>query len=242
MGLGLRSGLITLIFVTLPVLVPSYAATSDATGSGDQVATPALVREIQFMLLQLGFDPGPIDGNAQQLTNKAVHAFEQHAGLPSSDLVNSGPISAALLAELRKETVKALTKGAPVAAASPAAPAPPDAAPPPATAAVTPPPPPEPPAPPAPAPPQPDRFASCVYDPADFHIGNQQYTPQSFLDEGFGGSTARAVATLHQRLDEARQIADKIGGPALMEVQRQARVVAYFECRQKIEQASATKN
>jgi hypothetical protein len=42
---------------------------------------------------------------------------------------------------------------------------------------------------------------------------------------------------MRQRLDEARQIADKIGGPALVEVQRQAHVLAYFECRQKIEQA-----
>jgi hypothetical protein len=47
---------------------------------------------------------------------------------------------------------------------------------------------------------------------------------------------------MRARLDEARQIADKIGGPALIEVQRQAHVLAYFECRQKIEQAEAKTN
>ena len=94
------------------------------------------------------------------------------------------------------------------------------------------------PAKPAPAPPPPDRFASCSYNPEDFLIGGTQFTPQVFLDQGFGGVTARALTNLKQRLEEARQIAERLGGPALREVQRQARVIAYFECRQKIEQAS----
>ena len=41
---------------------------------------------------------------------------------------------------------------------------------------------------------------------------------------------------LKERLNEARQIAGNIGGSALGEVQRQARVVDYFNCRLKIEQ------
>ena len=86
----------------------------------------------------------------------------------------------------------------------------------------------------------PDRFANCPYTSQDFLIGSRQYTPQTFLDEGFDGTTSRAVDNLRQRLEEARQIAEKIGGPALLEVQRQARVLSYFECRQKIEQASTT--
>jgi hypothetical protein len=105
----------------------------------------------------------------------------------------------------------------------------------PKTAALPPPAPPET-APVKPVPP-PDRFASCSYNPEDLFIGGTQYTPQAFLDQGFGGVTARALTNLKQRLEEARQIAERLGGPALREVQRQARVIAYFECRQKIEQA-----
>jgi hypothetical protein len=41
---------------------------------------------------------------------------------------------------------------------------------------------------------------------------------------------------LKDRLTEARQIAGNIGGSALSEVQRQARVLDYFNCRLKIEQ------
>jgi hypothetical protein len=46
---------------------------------------------------------------------------------------------------------------------------------------------------------------------------------------------------LKDRLSEARQLAGKIGGAALTEVQRQSRVLDYFTCRLKIEQASEAK-
>jgi hypothetical protein len=92
--------------------------------------------------------------------------------------------------------------------------------------------------PPAPAP---DRFAACTFNPGDFRIGGVEYTPDKFLQVGFDGSTARAVASLKDRLDEARQLAANVGGSALAEVQRQARVLNYFNCRLKIEQASDEK-
>jgi hypothetical protein len=82
----------------------------------------------------------------------------------------------------------------------------------------------------------PDRFAACPFNAADFRIDATQYTPDKYLREGFEGSTARAVAMLKDRLDEARQIAGSIGGSALGEVQRQARVLDYFNYRLKIEQ------
>jgi peptidoglycan hydrolase-like protein with peptidoglycan-binding domain len=189
------------------------------------VATAALVREIQFMLLTVGIDPGPIDGNARQLTNRAVRLFQQRNGLPETELVTNGPVPPAFLERLRREAARVMLKPEPS---------------PPPQAIVTPPPtPPQAIVTPPPAPP-PDRFASCAYNANDFRVGGRQYTPQSFLDEGFDGATNRAVVSLRQRLQEARQIAEGVGGPALLEVQRQARVLAYFECRQKIEQASAT--
>jgi len=224
------------LFVMALLLAPAVAGAGSPTigaGAGEQEqviqATATLVREVQFLLLSLSIDPGPIDGNARQLTNRAVHLFQQRAGLPMADIVNDGPVSVAFVERLRKEAAQVLLKGAepqpqPQPAALPA--------PEPAAAPV----------PKAPPPPPPDRFASCPYNAADFLIGGKQFTPQTFLDEGFNGTTASAVTNLRHRLDEARQIAEKIGGPALGEVQRQAHVLAYFECRQQIEQSSAVKN
>ena len=89
-----------------------------------------------------------------------------------------------------------------------------------------------------PAAPAPDRFAACPFHAEDFRIGATQYTPEKYLREGFDGSTARAVSMLKDRLNEARQIAGNIGGSALIEVQRQSRVLDYFNCRLNIEQKS----
>jgi len=218
-----------------PALIetPGWAGLPAAAAEQTVPATPILVREIQFMLLSVGLDPGPLDGNAQQLTNRAVHLFQQRSGLPVTDLANNAPIPTAFVERLRQEAAQTLLKGASPAASPPAT-----------TASLAPPPPTGTPAVrPEPAPPPPaDRFASCSYNPEDFRVGGKQYTPQSFLDEGFDGVTSRAVSNMRARLDEARQIAEKIGGPALIEVQRQAHVLAYFECRQKIEQAAAKTN
>jgi peptidoglycan hydrolase-like protein with peptidoglycan-binding domain len=217
----------------LLVFLPAAAATTTAAvpesenSHDDSIpATPATIRQIQFMLLSLGFDPGPIDGLAETRTNRAVHQFEVQNGLPTADLVAGGQISSVLLDLLRKQAAAKLGGAAP-APAPPSAPVE-SAVPPAAPAAAS----------PTPAEPPPDPFASCTFDPNDFLIGAKQYTPQTFLDE-FGGSVDRAVPDLRKRLDEARDLAGKIGGAALLEVQRQARVLAYFECRQRIEAASA---
>ena len=211
------------------LLVLCFAAVSTATAGAPTVAadtgatvaaTPALVRQVQFMLSTIGIDPGPIDGVPRQLTNAAIQKFEQQAGLPAGDLVSGGQIATALLDRLRQAASGVLLGAR--AAAAPAAPGPPS------PSAVV--------AGPHPAPP-PDRFAACPYAAADFLIGGAQYTPDSFLQTGFAGSVATAVDSLKDRAQEARQVAQQIGGPALKEVQRQARVLSYFECRLKIEQA-----
>jgi peptidoglycan hydrolase-like protein with peptidoglycan-binding domain len=217
------------------VLVSLFVATSPAAAGAPTVgaanpsntvaATPALVRQVQFMLSSIGIDPGPIDGVPRQLTSAAVHKFEQQVGLPAADLVSGGQISTELLDHLRKAASSVLlgTQPQPPAAAAPPAP---NAAPQPAVA----------------APPPADRFAACPHDAADFLIGGTQYTPDSFLETGFGGSVPIAVDSLKNRLHEARKVAQQIGGPALKEVQRQARVLSYFECRLKIEQGAAATN
>jgi peptidoglycan hydrolase-like protein with peptidoglycan-binding domain len=226
---------------------------SAAISENSVAATPGLVRQVQFMLLSVGFDPGPIDGVPRHLTNAAVRRFDQQSGLPVADLVSGGQISTAFLDRLRKAASGALLgiqPQPPAAGATPApAPAPqpaagattpvPGPAPQPAVAAA--PPPAVAAAPPHPSPPV-DRFAACPFDREDFLIGGTQYTPDSFLQTGFSGSVKIAVDSLKDRLQEARQVAQQIGGPALKEVQRQAKVLSYFECRLKIEQGAATKN
>ena len=184
---------------------------------------PGLIREIQFMLLRMGMDPGPIDGIVGPQTIKAFQKFEERSGLPTTSVISGGRISTMILERLRTEASRAILGGEAKRETSTAA------------AAATPPPSPAPPAQPT------DRFADCGYRPEDFRIGNTQYTPDKYLREGFDDSTARAVAMLKDRLNEARQIAGSIGGAALAEVQRQARVLDYFTCRLKVEEASATK-
>jgi peptidoglycan hydrolase-like protein with peptidoglycan-binding domain len=219
------AGLLGCIAISL-MAVGVRSATPQAPGltteAQDVEATTALVREIQFMLLRLGMDPGPIDGIAGPQTVGAIRRFEAKSGLPLTDLVTNGKISAVLLARLRADTSRAILGGEKTPTVSPEI-APPSPV---AVAPIQP-----------PAPP-PDPFAACSFNPSDFRIGATEYTPDKFLQVGFDGSTARAVASLKDRLDEARQLAENVGGSALSEVQRQARVLNYFNCRLKIEQAS----
>jgi peptidoglycan hydrolase-like protein with peptidoglycan-binding domain len=214
------------IYLTTTTLgsVPSYAA-GLATEVQDVDATTALIREIQFMLLRLGMEPGPIDGIAGIQTLGAARRFQAKSGLPISDLASNGKVSGVFLARLREEASKVILGGEKRPEATPEV-APPGPV---AVAPV------QPPAPPL------DPFAACTFNPADFRVGATQYTPDKFLQVGFDGSTARAVASLKDRLDEARQLAGNVGGSALAEVQRQARVLDYFNCRLKIEQASDVK-
>jgi peptidoglycan hydrolase-like protein with peptidoglycan-binding domain len=228
---ALSYAIISAAAITPGALNPSYAA---ETGSEDQNVqmTPALIREIQFMLLRLGLDPGPIDGVVGRQTNGAVNEFQRQAGLPVADLTNMGTVSMAFLTRLRDQAAKTIFSNKQAPQPSPGStalgsPAPTNAAP----GAVA----------PAPVQPAPDRFAACPFNLSDFRIGDTQYTPDKFLQVGFDGSTARAVTSLKKRLDEARQLAENVGGPALAEVQRQARVLDYFKCRLKIEQAAADK-
>jgi hypothetical protein len=181
------------------------------------------------MLTSIGLDPGPIDGVPRRLTNAAAHKFEQQVGLPVADLVSGGQIPTEFLDRLRKAASGVLLGTQPQ---QPAAGEPPAARAMSQPAAA---------APPQPAPPA-DRFAACPFDAADFLIGGAQYTPDSLLKTGFSGSVETAVDSLKSQLEKARQVAQEIGGPAVKEVQRQARVLTYFECRLNIEHGAAAKN
>ena len=219
-----RCAIFSLTVVTLPMQLwsASWCAAEVASKTENLDVTPSLVREIQFMLLRLGIQPGPIDGVIGPQTTAAWRKFQQDTGLPQVDLANGTKIPAATLTRLRSETSRVIFEGE-------RKPEPPAAAPTPPAAAI---------APVQPVAPPSDRFAACPFHAEDFKIGATQYTPEKYLQEGFDGSTARAVSMLKDRLNEARQIAGNIGGAALTEVQRQSRVLDYFTCRLKIEQES----
>jgi peptidoglycan hydrolase-like protein with peptidoglycan-binding domain len=209
-------------FGAVAMMALATAATGFSAGPPEpevEVST-ALVREIQFLLLRLGLDPGPIDGAAGPQTTRAFQRFEEQSGLSAVPLVNGGRIPTPALERLRQDASRVILGNEAKQEPSAAAATPPSATQPVERSA--------------------DRFAACSYRPEDFRIGNTQYTPDKYLQEGFDGSTARAVSMLKDRLNEARQIAGSIGGAALSEVQRQARVLDYFNCRLNIEQASAS--
>jgi peptidoglycan hydrolase-like protein with peptidoglycan-binding domain len=216
-----RCTIFSLAVVTLPMQLWSAGwCAAEVVGKTENLdVTPSLVREIQFMLLRLGMEPGPIDGVIGPQTTASWRKFQQDTGLPQVDLINGSKIPAATLTRLRTETSRVIFEGERKPEPTAAAPTPPVA-------------------PVQPAAPAPDRFAACPFHAEDFKIGTTQYTPERYLQEGFDGSTARAVSMLKDRLNEARQIAGNIGGAALTEVQRQSRVLDYFTCRLKIDQAS----
>jgi peptidoglycan hydrolase-like protein with peptidoglycan-binding domain len=207
---------------------PARSLAADSVSAAEDVeATPSLIREIQFMLLRLGIDPGPIDGVVGPQTAGAFRKFQEQSGVPITDLANGSRVSTSLLAKLRGEASQVILGGQKKPEASLATAAQPAALPGPIQPGPT--------QPPVPAP---DRFAACKFNLEDFRIGAIEYTPDKYLQVGFDGSSARAVSMLKDRLNEARQIAGNIGGSALIEVQRQSRVLDYFSCRLKIEQAS----
>lgn len=70
------------------------------------------IMEIQQALADLGYQPGPVDGNAGRMTTRAIEAYQKQADLPVD-----GEITLALLENLRKNPVRAPEK--------PAAPPPP---------------------------------------------------------------------------------------------------------------------
>jgi peptidoglycan hydrolase-like protein with peptidoglycan-binding domain len=169
-----------------PLGGPERAQSANAAEtSQDQntIATRELVREIQFMLLRLGLGPGPLDGVPRSRTNGAVRRFEEEHGLTIVDLTLGKPVPAEFLTLLRADAARAMlgdaggnkppAAGAPPSAATTAPiPAGEGAAAAPTTAAAL--------APQPPRAPSPDRFAACPYDPEDFHIGPNQYTPDTF--------------------------------------------------------------
>ena len=171
-----RGPIFSLAVVILPMQLWSagWCAAEVAGKAEDLEVTSSLVREIQFMLLRLGMEPGPIDGVIGPQTTRAWRKFQQDTGLLQIDLVNGNKIPAAALTSLRSGASRVTFEGErkPVA---------PPTTPPPAAAVAS----------AQQAAPAPDRLAACPLHAEDFKIGATQYTPEKYLQEGFDGSTAR---------------------------------------------------
>src|SRR5580704_8013772 len=131
-----RCAIFSLTVVTLPIHLWSagWCAAEVASKTENLDVTPSLVREIQFMLLRLGIQPGPIDGVIGPQTTAAWRKFQQDTGLPPLDLVNGSKIPAAALTRLRSEASRVIFEGerkpeptaaAPTAPAAVVAPVPP---------------------------------------------------------------------------------------------------------------------
>src|SRR5438552_1348795 len=106
-----RAILAAVVAAMVTVACPGNPRAAETVGAQEVEVTPPLVREIQFMLLRLGIDLGPIDGVVGPQTASALLRFEQQAGLPTAQLVGGGRISAALLARLRNDASRVIFEG-----------------------------------------------------------------------------------------------------------------------------------
>lgn len=80
--------------------VPVPDATPEPVAPGASVTAPLTrdqVREVQELLAELGFDPGPVDGLLGRRTSDAIEGFQQSRNLPVD-----GRANAALLLRLRQ--------------------------------------------------------------------------------------------------------------------------------------------
>ena len=112
-GNVVRCAFFLLAVVTLPMQLWSAGwCAAEVAGKAENLeVTPSLVREIQFMLLRLGMEPGPIDGVIGPQTTGAWRKFQQDTGLPQTDLVNGSKIPAAALTRLRSEASRVIFEG-----------------------------------------------------------------------------------------------------------------------------------
>ena len=73
-------GCIAVAAAGIPPCSAQRPAGEAASGAEEVEATPSLVREIQFMLLRIGIDPGPIDGVVGPQTAGAFRKFQERSG------------------------------------------------------------------------------------------------------------------------------------------------------------------
>ncbi len=91
--------IILLLAIGITFFIWRDVGTDSGTGSGAPAPAPeasAQVQEIETLLGELGFTPGPVDGVMDEATAEAIRAYQQAAGLPVD-----GQATPDLLEELR---------------------------------------------------------------------------------------------------------------------------------------------
>lgn len=81
-----------------PPPAPVPVAAADVAPATPDPLDQAEVREVQSRLLRFGFDPGPVDGTAGQLTQAAAARYQQKRGVPGT-----GAADRTLLEQLRQD-------------------------------------------------------------------------------------------------------------------------------------------
>ena len=84
-----------MVIPRLAILFACAAALAAATSVLAQLGKALSNLEIEQRLLDLGFDPGPVDGKFDAKTAPALKAFQKKAGVPQS-----GKVDNATMAEL----------------------------------------------------------------------------------------------------------------------------------------------
>lgn len=87
-----------------PVPIPMQPA--PAVKVPPATKSEGMIKDIQQVLADLGYTPGPIDGAAGSETRKAISAFEKDRGLKPS-----GEISPKLLSEMKRITGRTIAAG-----------------------------------------------------------------------------------------------------------------------------------
>jgi peptidoglycan hydrolase-like protein with peptidoglycan-binding domain len=85
-----------------PHPAPLFARQASEPGAPAPSGDPALVRDVQAALRDLGFYSGPVDGLGGGGTEAAVRAFEAANGLPSTGAVTASLLARALTAPPRQ--------------------------------------------------------------------------------------------------------------------------------------------
>ena len=82
-----------MVIPRLAILFACAAALAAATSVLAQLGKALSNLEIEQRLLDLGFDPGPVDGKFDAKTAPALKAFQKKAGVPQSGKVDNATIA-----------------------------------------------------------------------------------------------------------------------------------------------------
>ncbi|NIU74136.1 MAG: hypothetical protein GWN71_11270, partial [Gammaproteobacteria bacterium] len=85
--------------LSLALALLAFPSGAQAAGDEPPASFPQLVKDIQSMLTELGYRPGPVDGAMGERTRQSIRRYQSNTGLPVT-----GHPSASLWKHLRVTT------------------------------------------------------------------------------------------------------------------------------------------